>query len=135
MMGAEYDTSEKDRLWTHRLHEDLLLSDRGNFFLVAESLFVVAYAELLPSGEDLAAAVLAAAGVLLTAAWLRVNRRQYQIIGHVQGRAENILREFRDTYDTRPPSLQRFGSTATLVTWVPTLLGATWIFLLVIAVV
>jgi hypothetical protein len=134
-MHADYDTSEQDRLWAHRLHEDFLLSDRANFFLVAESLFVVAYAELLPSGEDLAAAVLAAAAVLLTLAWLSVNRRQHEIVKHVQGRAIEALREFGDTYETRPLPRGPLRSTPMLVTWVPALLGGTWIFLLVIAVV
>jgi hypothetical protein len=132
-VNADSDTGAKDRLWAHRLHEDIILSDRGNFFLVAESLFVVAYAELLPSGEELAAAVLAAAALLLTAAWLKVNRRQRLIVDHVQKRALDALPEFKATYESRPAA--KLGSTAVLVTWVPGLLGATWIFLLVIAVV
>ena len=134
-MDAGYDTSEKDRLWGHRLHEDHMLSDRGNFFLVAESLFVVGYAELLPK-KEFAAAVLAAAAILLTAAWLLVNRRHFQIVRHVHGRAIEFLREFNDTYETRPPELKRpLSSTTVFVKWVPLLLGATWIFLLGIAVV
>jgi hypothetical protein len=133
-VNAGYDTNEQDRLWGHRLHEDFMLSDRGNFFLVAESLFVVAYAELLPSGEDLAAAVLAAAAVLLTGAWLYVNRRQQKIVDHVQGRALASLREFADTSGTRPEPRLQLGSTAVLVNGIPVLLGVTWIFLLAIAV-
>jgi hypothetical protein len=130
-MDTDYDTSERDRLWQHRLHEDLMLSDRGNFFLVAESLFVVAYAELLAT-EDFAAAVVAGAAILLTAAWLMVSHRHRQIIRHVQARAIASLPEFRDTYATWPTG--PLASTRLFATWVPLLLGLTWIFLLVIAV-
>ena len=130
-MDAGYDASEQDRLWGHRLHEDLMLSDRGNFFLLAESLFVVAYAELLAS-DDFAAAVVAGAAILLTAAWLMVSYRHRQIVRHVQARALESLPEFRDTYATWPTG--PLASTRLFATWVPALLGATWIFLLVIAV-
>lgn len=126
-----YSDSEKDRLWTHRLHEDMVLAERQSFFLVAQSLLIVAYAELL-NREKLAAVVLATAGLVLTAAWFRVNHRQRTIVRYVQERAVGALREFADTYCNRPRA-RVMDSTTVLTTIVPGLLGAVWVAFLVIA--
>jgi hypothetical protein len=42
---------EVDRLWQHGLHLDTMLFQRGNLFLVAESLLVVSYASMLGMGQ------------------------------------------------------------------------------------
>lgn len=123
---------EKQRLWEHRLHEDLILSDRQNFFLVAQSLLIVAEAELLGQSETVGAAILAGAGLLLTATRFFVIRRQRAIVLHLQARALESLPEFSDTYETRPAGL---SSTAVFVTVAPGLVAAVWILLLVIALV
>ena len=125
-----YDDAAKTRLWSHRLHEDVVLADRQNFYLVAQSLLVVAEADLIGSGETAGAAVLAAAGLVLTATWFYVIRRQRAIVKHVQDRAVEVLPEFRDTYESRPRGR---SSTDVFVTVVPALLGAIWILFLVLA--
>jgi hypothetical protein len=130
--GVVYGDAEKQRLWAHRLHEDAMLSDRQNFFLVAQSLLVVAQADLLGDGETLAAAILDVAGLLLTATWLYVVLRQRAILRYVQGRAREHLPEFDDTYKARPAGP---SSTAVYVTAVPSLLGAAWVLFLIIALV
>jgi hypothetical protein len=127
-----YSESEKDRLWAHRLHEDVVLAERQNFFLVAQSLLIVAYADLLNRAPRIAAVVLAIAGILLTAAWFRVNGRQRTIVRYVQGRAVASLREFADTYCDRPRA-RIMDSTTVLTIIVPGLLGAVWVAFLVIA--
>jgi hypothetical protein len=43
--------AENGRLWEHVLHEDGQLFQRGNFFMLAESLLVVAYSGLLAASE------------------------------------------------------------------------------------
>jgi hypothetical protein len=126
-----YGEHEKDRVWAHRLHEDFVLSDRQNFFLVAQALLVVAQAELLTGGERLGAAILAAVGVLLTAVWLYVGLRHHKIIAYVQRRAVTFLPEFADTYEYRPPGP---GSTSLFISAVPGLLGVVWIVLFILAV-
>jgi hypothetical protein len=133
---SEYNQSERDRLWQHTLHEDLLLAERANFFLVAESLFVVAYATLLPGGkENLAAAGLAAAGMLLTTAWFVVNRRHYLVVDDIQRRAKANLREYEETCRSKRDNVRgRIRAKPVLVWFVPFLLFATWIFLFLIAV-
>jgi hypothetical protein len=133
---TQYDPHEQDRLWQHTLHEDLLLAERANFFLVAESLFVVAYAELLPSGsEDLAAAGLAAAGLLLTAAWFVLNRRHFQVVADVERRARDSLREYRDSFESKKRNVPGLITARPVLVWfVPGLLFVTWLFLFVAAV-
>jgi hypothetical protein len=136
MLAAMYSEAEQERLWEHTLHEDVLLAERGNFFLVAESLFVVAYATLLPAGdENLAAAVLAAAGFLLTVAWLLVVWRQHRIVGNIQSIAQDVLPEYKDTCAGKAERVPgRIRTWHMLVVGVPGLLFATWVFLFVIAV-
>src|SRR5690242_10258398 len=101
-MSDPYDASEQDRLWQHTLHEDLLLADRANFFLVAESLFLVACTQLLATGKQDAATVgMAVAGLLLTAAWFVLNRRHHRVVNDIQDRARANLREYRETCDSK----------------------------------
>jgi hypothetical protein len=126
-----YNEDEKNRLWTHRLHEDLILYERHSFVLVTESLLLVACAQLLTAHEHFAASALATVGILVTSAWLMVNRRQRKIITHVHERAMKALPEFADTYRDRKPA--RLSSTVVLATVIPILLGAIWTVLLVVA--
>jgi hypothetical protein len=132
MADPEYNEDERNRLWAHRLHEDLILYERHSFVLVTESLLLVACAQLLTAHERFAASALASVGILVTIAWLMVNRRQREIIAHVQERAIKSLPEFADTYRGRTNA--GLSSTMVLATWIPTLLGAVWVVLLVVAV-
>jgi hypothetical protein len=127
-----YNEDEKNRLWTHRLHEDLILYERHSFVLVTESLLLVACAQLLTANQKFAASALAVVGMLVTAAWLMVNARQRKIIAHVHERAISSLPEFADTYRDRRRA--RLSSTVILATVIPSLLGGIWIVLLVVAV-
>jgi hypothetical protein len=132
-MGDQaYNEDEKNRLWAHRLHEDMILYERHSFVLVTESLLLVASAQLLTAHQRFAAAALAVVGLLVTAAWLRVNGRQRKIIEHVHERAIAALPEFADTYRDRRRA--RLSSTVILATVIPVLLAAIWTVLLVIAV-
>jgi hypothetical protein len=131
MTGGDYSEAAKDRLWSHRLHEDLILYERHSYFLVTESLVLVAFADLLTDDEQLAAVILAVSGLLLTIAWLWVNRRQRAIIANVHRRACACLPEFQETYRERPPG--RPGSGTVLAVYVPAMIAALWAVLLVIA--
>ncbi len=130
--GTAYDDAARSRLWAHRLHEDIVLTERQNFYLLAQSLLFVAEAELLAADERLAAAVLAVAGLLLTATWVYVVRRQRRIVAYLQERARQFLPEFDATYEGRPAGV---SSTAVYVTVVPAVLGAVWVLFLVMALV
>jgi len=131
MTQDAYDPSEQDRLWAHRLHEDMILYERHSFFLVAESLLLVAFAQLLVDKEEFAAVVLGGAGLVLTATWLYSNRRQRAVISNVQRQAVRYLPEFRNTVGDKPKA--RIGSEWVLAVFVPMLISAIWLLLLVIA--
>lgn len=141
-VGAARTDAENGRLWEHVLHEDGQLFQRGNFFMLAESLLVVAYSGLLAASEThgtsysatrllLAARVLASFGLLLTAVWFYVGRRHLMYCKYIRARAHDRLPEYRATREGWPrgllPSLD-------LVTYSITFLaGIVWILLLLIA--
>lgn len=139
------DEHQRARLWEHRLHEDVIFSERQNFFLLAESVLAVAYTQALATTEPnpVVAVVIGGIALVLTLAWLLVNRRQYAIVGHVQKRAVAHLPEFAETYRTRPDGIPSTGilaypsakilaypSTKILAYLVPLLVAVMWAVLL-----
>ena len=68
---------EVEFVWNWLLHEDSLLTNRVNFFLVAESMLVAAFATLVASSNHrllLASYAIAAAGVLFALMWWYVSK-------------------------------------------------------------
>lgn len=98
-MGAEGNNAAPshrpadDRLWQWGLHEDTMLFQRGNLFLLAQSLLVVAYSTILsaesgPSQSALVAArVIAVFGLPLTGVWLYAGHRHLRYSRALQDRA------------------------------------------------
>ena len=133
---------QANRLFQHGLHEHNIFIGMGNYFLIAESMLVVAYAALLSSGQSgaslavqqtnilLVARILALFGFLLTAVWIYVNRRQWQILRHLQERARELVPEYKVTYETRPK--QRISATALIAYFVPTPIAAMWVIFILI---
>jgi hypothetical protein len=127
---------QANHLFQHGLHEHNTFIQMGNYFLVAESLFVVAYAGLLSSGQSsvttgvqptntiLVARVLAFFGLLLTAVWIYVNRRQREIFRHLQERARELVPEYKVTYETRPK--RRISAEMLIAYFVPIPIGIMW---------
>ena len=96
------DADAQNRLWQHRLHEDMIFWQRQNLFLVGESMLTAACVTALAGDQALLVArAVAIIGIILTAAWLDGNRRQRYIMGNVHERAMKNLQEFADTYRTR----------------------------------
>lgn len=134
---------QANRLFQHGLHEHNIFIEMGNYFLIAESMFVVAYAGLLSSGQSsaslsvqqtnilLVARILAFFGFLLTVVWIYVNRRQWQIFRHLQERARELVPEYKVTYETRPK--QRISATALIAYFVPIPIALMWIIFIIIA--
>ena len=60
VVREELTPTEVDRLWQHGAHLDTMLFQRGNLFLVAESLLVVSYTSLLPDPGTSGPPILAA---------------------------------------------------------------------------
>jgi hypothetical protein len=44
LQEATVDVDQRARLWEHRLHEDSIFNSRQNYFLIAQSMFAIAYA-------------------------------------------------------------------------------------------
>jgi hypothetical protein len=130
------DLEQRARHWEYRLHEDLLLNERQNFFLVAESVLAVAYTEAFSSRAGGVAVELgiAAMALVLTLAWLHVNRRQRYLIGIVHEIALHELPEFAETYRRRGQGGRGpLGSTVVIAYVVPSLVAMMWVLAIVAA--
>lgn len=132
----ELTPAEIDRMWQHGLHLDAMLFQRGNLFLVAESLLVVAYTGLLPGSGSagapiLAACVVAVFGLLLTCVWAYVGHRHLQYLALLNSRVRDHVREYRALRERWHP---KGPSSLPLVTYtLPALAAVMWIILLLIA--
>lgn len=128
--------AEDGRLWQHTLHENTMLFQRGNLFLVGQSLFAVAYTTLLTAEHHLAAArVLAAFGLVLALTWLYVGHRHRLYYQHVQRRAVERLPEYAATWSswsTRGEGRGRGRSIILIAYVLPALAVVMWGALLVI---
>jgi hypothetical protein len=126
------------RIWQHSEHLDTMLFQRGNLFLVAESLLVVAYTgmtqALSQSGSNiqaiLGARVIGAFGIVLTVVWLYVGHRHlryYRLQSSIMSRHVPEYKALRDLWRMRGPS------SLPLVTYfLPSLAGILWVVLLLI---
>ena len=126
----ELDEEQRRRLWEFALHEDLLLSQRQNLFLVAESMFAVAYVTALVAKQNGIAVVLSVIALLLTVAWLYVSVRHSAIVDLVQERARNALPEYQELYKGRSWRWAPIRSRTVVTFGVPALVGIMWVALL-----
>ena len=90
------------------MHEDNEYAQYGNYFLVAESLLVVAYAAILASDQStyrrhalLAAGVIAVFGLLVTLVWAYVCHHQWRDVKSLRDHAVELLPEYRTTIARR----------------------------------
>ncbi len=130
-MGEEQDIRDQlNRLWEDRLHEDNVFNERQNFFLVSQSMLLVAYATLLSASQPNipVARITASLGVLLTLVWIYVNARLYYIVRHIQDRAISMIPEYKETIRTR--TKWPISSTRLMAYFVPLIIGAVWAILI-----
>jgi hypothetical protein len=134
--------AQLERLWSHGQHEDDMLMQRSNFFLVAQSLLLVAYAGFLGSHADsktaVAAHIISGFGLALTAMWVLISYRQISYIRVLQRRVECLMPEYRDTRIAwlafKEGKWWRKAKTYPLISYgVPGLAGVMWFVLLLIA--
>lgn len=129
---------QANRVFQHGLHEDSALTERSNYFLIAESMLVVAYTGLISSVSSTAqqtstlliARILAFFGFLLTIVWIYVNRRQWYVIQHLRDRALELVPEYKVTVETRRK--WRISSIWLMVYLVPALIGVMWLIFIFI---
>ncbi|WP_328876184.1 hypothetical protein OHT76_42300 [Streptomyces sp. NBC_00287] len=132
--------SYDERLWQHVLHLENSLLQRGNLFLLAQSLQVVGYATMLSAstgsshGADralTATRVLAAFGIVLTLAWLYAMYRHYT---YARNMVRQLGRRVPDYLAIRVLSRGRGPSHMPLVVYgLPTLSGVMWVILLALS--
>ncbi|MEV0257722.1 hypothetical protein AB0H82_26125 [Streptomyces sp. NPDC050732] len=131
--------AQDERLWQHGMHEDGMLFQRGNLFLLAQSLQVVAYATVMSASTGdgsagspslTAARVIAAFGIVLTLSWLYAGHRHFRYTKAVQGRAEERLPEFRESrLASRSPGLSHMPL---IVYALPIFASIMWLILLLL---
>ncbi|WP_436836901.1 RipA family octameric membrane protein [Micromonospora profundi] len=119
------------RVWSHLLHEDNMLMQRGNFFIVAQSMLIVAYSALVVQMPiaSLSGHAVAVFGVLLAIVWLYVGHRHRRYLQHVDRRARHYLSEYAATQGDRPRS--PLSTTALLAYMLPSLTVLVWVTLLI----
>jgi hypothetical protein len=136
------ERDQANRLWSHGLHQDGEFVQRSNFFLVAESLLVVAYSSILtsglhsgPTGRDekllLAARVIAVFGLFLTVIWCYACMRLLSILSYLYKRVEEACPEYKRTNEERRTP-GRIRSTWLITYVVPALAATMWIIFVVI---
>ena len=127
---------DNSRLWEHALHEDRQFYQQANFFLLVESLLVVAYSGLLAASgaggtaraggiHMLAAArIIAVFGLLLTVAWLYVAHRHLVYGRYVQAKTYDRLPGYRAIRDGRPRGV--ISPLTIIAYFIPVLTSALW---------
>lgn len=140
----QYDKPEIERLWAHLLHEDNMFIQVSNFFLVAESLLLVAFAGLYGSRTASPASqisvvnhIIAGFGLGLTAMWALINYRHLTYMNIIKRRVQIQIREYRHTrliwQSTKNGRWwHRFGTYPLMGYAVPTLAAVMWCLLLAI---
>jgi hypothetical protein len=136
------ERDQANRLWSHALHQDEEFVQRSNFFLVAESLLVVAYSSLLTSGLHvgavsgderllLTARVIGVFGFLLSVIWCYACMRLKYVMSYLDRRTEEVCPEFRRTNKERKMP-GRIRSTWLMTYIVPALTGIMWVMFVAI---
>jgi hypothetical protein len=88
-----------ERYWDWLLHEDDLFSNRLNFFLIAESMLLIAFAINSYEISNLTK-VLGAAGILAAALWCYVSAVQiFSLINPIKIQLRRVLPEYKEMKD------------------------------------
>jgi hypothetical protein len=140
-IDLEDSSRRANRIWQHGLHLDTMLFQRGNIFLIAESLLIVAYTSILgvarASGHDtlsigplLAARIIASFGLLFTLIWAYVAHRHLLYCNYIIVRMKAHIPEYRDTREGW--SIQGPSSLSLVTYCLPALSFVMWTLLLIV---
>jgi hypothetical protein len=128
--GEALSPSDIDFAWHWLLHEDNLLASRVNFFLVAESMFLAAFATLLAADRTSAALVVDLAGISVAVMWWHVARWSLR---KTFWKLRAIVRTGKPLYDEVCAGRRsRFTGHRVLTELLPLTTVATWIVVLCI---
>ncbi|MFD4481514.1 hypothetical protein ACFWPU_36130 [Streptomyces sp. NPDC058471] len=137
---APQQTAAHARLWEYFLHEENMIMQRGNLFLVTQSLQLVAYTAILSTGNGveqpadsavLTARVIAAFGIALAVIWLYVGHRQIRYTSALRGRLVALVPDVAATHAAihiRGPKAAVF-----IAYTLPVLAGVLWTLLLAVS--
>jgi hypothetical protein len=125
-------TREATMLWQYKLHEDSIFYQRLNFFLVAESMILVAFASLFSSSHPQKSAMVTTGilGCVVTFIWGYVGARQRNVVAQIVKEAEAVIPMYARIRRERP---KWFSSTWLLTYSVPSAMLLTWAVLIVLA--
>jgi len=125
-------SSEKRLIFDLVQHEDAMFYQRANFFLVAESLILVAYSFLFSrkAGVPVQGRVIAGFGFILSATWVYAAHRSLVRFKYVTRRAEAEYSYYRLIRDERPKAPRFMGSTHLMAYMIPSVATLMWIVLL-----
>ena len=127
------------RLWAHLLHLDAQFAERGNLYLVGESMLVVGYSAILAAGPGgladkttltWVARVIGFFGILMAGIWWYSAATLLKYFTHVRQRAIVALPEYRETREQRPRTLIPGGVLTALAP--PIVTAISWIFLILL---
>lgn len=130
-------SEECERAWQHALHEENVFNDRLNFFLLAEAMLLVFHAEVIGKVGPLGLVLIGALGVVITLFWVIINRRQIGELEDAKAKLRLCLPDYR-SYDAAADSTRRRmrrSAAPVLGYWVPAVVAAIWVALIVDAVV
>jgi hypothetical protein len=132
------ESDQANRVFAHGMHEENNLIQRGHFFLVAESMILVAYS-LMISGRPamptpdhlLSVRVMAAFGLIVAIVWLYAGNRQWRYFKILRARAYELLPEYRETRSRLRVGL--VSSTPIIAHGIPAITAVMWCVLLLTA--
>jgi hypothetical protein len=139
--GRSLEPEERERLFTHGLHEENIFYNRLNVFLVCESLLFAAVVSAL-SGESRperpVLALMCVVGVLVSLLWWVAQANKLALYKTLVARARRELDEFRDTLETNQREgwkgvLQNCSGSTMLAHAFPVLFTAAWSVLLLVS--
>lgn len=125
-------TSKQKLLLDLTLHHDDMFYQRANFFLVAESMILVAYS-LLASRQGAVLTqgrVIAAFGLILTIIWAYAAHRALVRLKYLTRRAEAGYPYFAALRAERPKPVGSIGSTLLMAYMIPAIAIVMWAILL-----
>jgi len=121
-------------LWQYKMHEDAIFYQRLNFFLVTESMILVAFATLFSSPHPTVSwirVVTAVLGCVVTLVWGYVGARQRNVMKQIIGEAEKAIPIYKKIRQERA---NWFSSTWLLAYFVPAIIFLTWAALIYLAI-
>ena len=124
---------EENRIFAHGMHVENGVLQRGNYFLLVESMLIVAYSVLVSAEgvHAMAARVICALGFVLAFAWIYVSWSATRYMVHLIRLAEARLPEYRQTRASMP---RRPIQTSVILNYlVPGLIAAMWSLLFIVA--